>query len=495
MEKFALALSRFRRNKYDECIVLCDEMLKLNPEDLAVQLLKTHVIRRKNYIDDLEVDEMGLGETLLDDHKITNLNRPGTSMSLNTSKGISPMVRPSSSSGRPLSGVVRPQSSRKTSEFNNIRQQTGRVSTSRATTCGGRYLRLATASLQSINSSLSLNVNDIVPKNIVKKKSLAKCVTDYLFYVEKNFKKILEISSEGTVHSNYNDWWWKYQLGRVYYKLGILSDSEKQLMSALKQNNLYTNISLLLSQVYLKMEQPVKALDVLSKAANDNSGEPYFLIYQARIQEMLNDFDASVALYKNILNLDNCNFESIACIGSHHFYSDHPEIAIKFYKRLHDLGINNPEVWNNIGLCAYYSGLYDICLSSFERALISADDETSAEIWYNISHIAIGIGDLPLAYQSLKIAITYNGDHYESFNNLGVLEIKKSNLEQAKSNFVLACKNTDFSFEPYYNFAALRYKQGDLDEALKFSIKALEIYPDHFESKELKKKITKDIYA
>lgn len=33
MEKFALAVSRFRRYKFDECIILCDEILKSNPND------------------------------------------------------------------------------------------------------------------------------------------------------------------------------------------------------------------------------------------------------------------------------------------------------------------------------------------------------------------------------------------------------------------------------------------------------------------------------
>ena len=57
MEKFTLALSRFNRNKYDQCIILCDEILKENPADFSVQVLKTHAIRRKNYVDHLECDE------------------------------------------------------------------------------------------------------------------------------------------------------------------------------------------------------------------------------------------------------------------------------------------------------------------------------------------------------------------------------------------------------------------------------------------------------
>ena len=38
-------------------------------------------------------------------------------------------------------------------------------------------------------------------------------------------------------------------------------------------------------------------------------------------------------------------------------------------------------------------------LVRFDRALAIADtDEVRAEIWYNIGHIGIGIGDLGLAY-------------------------------------------------------------------------------------------------
>lgn len=96
---------------------------------------------------------------------------------------------------------------------------------------------------------------------------------------------------------------------------------------------------------------------------------------------------------------------------------------------------------------------------------------------------------MSLAYQALKIAISYNGEHFEAFNNLGILEIKKDCIEQARSNFLQSCKNTDYSYEPYYNYAVIRFKQGDLEESFKFIEKALEIYPMHYESKELKEKI------
>ena len=63
------------------------------------------------------------------------------------------------------------------------------------------------------------------------------------------------------------------------------------------------------------------------------------------------------------------------------------------------MGVYNAEMFNNLGLCCFYSQQYDMSLNCFERALTLATDEYMADIWYNISHIAIGVGDLRLAYQ------------------------------------------------------------------------------------------------
>jgi tetratricopeptide repeat protein 8 len=61
--------------------------------------------------------------------------------------------------------------------------------------------------------------------------------------------------------------------------------------------------------------------------------------------------------------------------------------------------VNNTELWNNLGLCCFYASQYDMALHCFERALGLADDDNMADVWYNIGQIAIGIGDLGLAYQ------------------------------------------------------------------------------------------------
>ena len=46
----------------------------------------------------------------------------------------------------------------------------------------------------------------------------------------------------------------------------------------------------------------------------------------------LNDMKSAVAEYKNVLHQDNMCIEAIACIATHHFYTDQPEIALNYYR-------------------------------------------------------------------------------------------------------------------------------------------------------------------
>lgn len=129
-------------------------------------------------------------------------------------------------------------------------------------------------------------------------------------------------------------------------------------------------------------------------------------------------------------------------------------------RRLLQMGVYNCQLYNNLGLCCFYAQQYDMTLSSFERALnLVANDEEQADVWYNIGHVAVvgprkdikinrmltgteqngtnvlslqGIGDLTLAYQCFKLALAFNNDHAEAYNNLAVLELRKGRVEQVK---------------------------------------------------------------
>ena len=99
--------------------------------------------------------------------------------------------------------------------------------------------------------------------------------------------------------------------------------------------------------------------------------------------------------------------------------------------------------------------------------------------------MAIGIGDLGLAYQAFKISISVDSNHAESFANLGVLELRKGHVDAARSNFQAVQQLAPHMFEPFYNGALLAYNLGELQEAYELNQKALAAFPEHADSKEL----------
>jgi len=67
-------------------------------------------------------------------------------------------------------------------------------------------------------------------------------------------------------------------------------------------------------------------------------------------------------------------------------------------------GIETWEVYCNIGVSGFYSNQFDIAIQAFLRALKLANTKDKADVWYNISFVALTIGDLKFAYYCLKMA-------------------------------------------------------------------------------------------
>ena len=492
MDPFFLAASKLRRKHYDECIDICNQLLAKNPYDQAAWFLKCRSLTLKCWIDDLEIDEEGMADLLLDENSVSSVPRPGTSLqrpSTGSGTGPSLALRPVTRGGRPITGFMRPGSARPTSSSGSIeaaiRSQTGRAGTSRPVTSAGRYLRLGTASLLGQGDQFIVS-GKMDMKKMAQKPAIAKALCEYLIYVEHNPKKALELCAEGTVVSNYQDWWWKARLGKCYFQLGLFRDAQKQFESSLKIEDMIP-VHIELAKVYLRLDQPTFAMGQYQKAIDKHGEDENLQLAQARVYDLMNESLKSAALYKSVLQLNPCNIEAIASLAAHNFYSDHPEVALRFYRRLLQLGISNLEIWNNLGLGCYYAGQYDLSLKCVERAMDC--DDSNGDLWYNLAHIAIGMGELVMAQQALRVAINVDNTHAEAYNNLGVLELRRGNVEQARSHYETAIRLADWLYEPLYNLALLAFRTGQMQESFMLVNKALGIYPEHADSKELLKNL------
>lgn len=129
-------------------------------------------------------------------------------------------------------------------------------------------------------------------------------------------------------------------------------------------------------------------------------------------------------------------------------------------------------------------------LSSFERALaLVANDEEQADVWYNVGHVAVGIADLTLAYQCFKLALAFNNDHAEAYNNLAVLELRKGRIEQSKAFLQTAESLAPHMYEPHYNLSILSEKIGDLQSSYTAALKSEDSFPEHVDTQKLLKQL------
>jgi tetratricopeptide repeat protein 8 len=50
------------------------------------------------------------------------------------------------------------------------------------------------------------------------------------------------------------------------------------------------------------------------------------------ISKALNNMSDAVQVYKDVLHYDNTHVEAIACIATQHFYTDQPEVALRYFR-------------------------------------------------------------------------------------------------------------------------------------------------------------------
>ncbi|XP_059160316.1 tetratricopeptide repeat protein 8-like isoform X1 [Physella acuta] len=357
------------------------------------------------------------------------------------------------------------------------------------TSASGRFVRLGTASMLSSPEGPFINLARLNMTKYAARPSLAKGLFEYIFHHENDVRNALELAALATEASQFSDWWWKVALAKCYYRLGMYREAEKQLRSALKTDEVIDSY-LHLARVYCRLDQPLAALEVYQLALKQFPCETTLLTGMARIYEGLTKMEEAVKLYKQVLTHDSMHVEAIACIATHHFYSDQPELALKFYRRLLQMGVYNGELFNNLGLCCYFSQQYDMTLTCFERALALAENDiVLADVWFNIGHVAVGICDMKLAFQCFRLALSHNNDHAEAYNNLGVLELRRNHLDAARSFFQASFVIAPHLYEPHYNFAALADQLGDLQSSFVSAKRAVESFPSHVDSQELLKQL------
>ena len=186
----------------------------------------------QTYVDDLETDEDGIAETLMDENRIAETARPGTTLRTATTslarQSTSQAIRPVTQVGRPLSGMIRPGTNiQHGTTIENVLTipRTG-YSARPMTSSSGMYARVGTASLLALQQSGGsfLNVERLNVDKYAKMVNISKSLFEYIFHNQNNVRVALNLATKANLVAMNLDWWWKVN----FYQFKVIETIESQ---------------------------------------------------------------------------------------------------------------------------------------------------------------------------------------------------------------------------------------------------------------------------
>ena len=142
--------------------------------------------------------------------------------------------------------------------------------------------------MASGSSDAFIDPERLVLAKVISSPAVARAVFEYTLFVCMLPKVAVELASLATKKAEYKDWWWKFMLGKAYYNIGLHREAEKQVLSALQLVDMIS-MNQYLAKIYLRLDQPQTAIDVLEKASERHPGDPNLLLGIARIHDALGD--------------------------------------------------------------------------------------------------------------------------------------------------------------------------------------------------------------
>ncbi|KAI8034955.1 hypothetical protein M5D96_012302 [Drosophila gunungcola] len=364
----------------------------------GVWQLKMRALTQRVFLDDLEVDEAGdEANEEVEFERIATAARPGSS--------IKTAFQP-----RPLTSQRAQQQARSRVVGVGIEvahSSDGRLNSSRP---GSAAVARPGTTLIRVTSAAAFQVGDATaklyqasrlnPTIYAERETLVKALFQFLYYHESDVQKAYSLCQ------------------------AVMEVQRQKPGSGATASNL----------LYQRIKQPGKALSLIGEVVDTRPFDVTYRLEQARIHQAMEQQEDALQLYRLVAKLQPINVESLASIAVGYFYDNNPEMALMYYRRILSLGAHSAELYCNIALCCLYGGQIDLVLPCFQRALAMATQpEQKADIWYNLSFVAVTSGDFNLAKRCLQLCLTSDGQNGAALNNLAVLAAQGGDIMGAKS--------------------------------------------------------------
>lgn len=256
--------------------------------------------------------------------------------------------------------------------------------------------------------------------------------------------------------------------------LGFLKDAETSYRSLLRQDDDHLEGMLELSQLYLRMYRPERAIEFLASAREKimAQSEPSEAIrYQFKYTlalAMLGTGDTPKAheILSELVAADKNFSPAYAALANSYLNQGNTEAAVFILQRGIDRGQDDPRLYNLLGVACERLKQYSDAKNWYEKSLVIGPTFFPALI--NRGNLHLQQGDVSAAKADLEKAAELAPDSVEALVSLGILRKNQKQMNEAEQLFVRAVEVNPENGYARYNLALLLAEKAEKpNEALR----------------------------
>jgi len=286
---------------------------------------------------------------------------------------------------------------------------------------------------------------------------------------KKLFKKykllLLRNSEKAKIH---------YNLGLLYYKMGLLNETYKELKETLKINPSFIPAIVALSSYYKDRGQVDKAVKLLEQLKKLNVEDQTVNIDLAILYRKIGLLDKSLKLSLEVIKKYGLVYDASFNVGLVYLKMGKNYLARSVFLNLEKIKPKDARLHLSLGIVYQNINNFSLAINEYQTAV--SYDTSIYEALNNLGTIYL-IQDKPdKAEQYLLKAVTANQNFYKGFLNLAIAQRKQEKFSISINNYKRAISINPFRYEAYYDLALL-YSDYKFDpiKALKYWVKVKEI--------------------
>jgi len=259
---------------------------------------------------------------------------------------------------------------------------------------------------------------------------------------------------------------------KAFYENEGYDNAIQDMAMAMKIDSTNADYHHQLSEIYLDYYKSRLALRTMERCVSLHPRRIKSLLYLAEIQQILKQYDASMATITRVMSIEPDNPEGFYMIGLNHILMGNKTMAIKNLQKTVDLNPDHSDAWTLLGNI-FKEDNNPIAEQYFENAIESSPGDL--DVLFNKASYLHNNDRLNEAARILKRIIKADKNYVDAYQSLGIIYIEKDSMQKAYENFNIAVNvNPQFGLGYYYraytseNLGNFKAAKADYQNVLNF---------------------------